>query len=104
MAKGLQGQCQRYPVTIAGFHLPDSCPQALDVLDFGKGIGESCLRLVDAADAATEQEVRGSIKSEPKEHVHHVHFPFAQLDYELLHMFFKDLDIAQPVFDKLRTD
>ena len=74
------------------------------MLHSGESISESCLGLVDAANAATEQEVRGSVKSEPKEHVHHVHLSFSQLNYELLTMLFEDLNIAQPVFDKLRAN
>jgi hypothetical protein len=74
------------------------------VLNSGEGICESCLRLVDAADVASQQEVSGCIESISEEHVHHVHLPLTQLDNQLLHMLFEDVNVAQSVFDELWTN
>lgn len=71
------------------------------MLDTREGIGESCLRLVDTSNVASQQKVSGGIESKSEEHVHHVHLPLAQLDDQLLHVLLEDVDIAQPVFDEL---
>jgi hypothetical protein len=48
--------------------------------------------------------VGGGIEGKPEEHIHHVHLAFAQLDHQLLHMLFKDVDVAQPVLYELRPN
>lgn len=74
------------------------------MLDTAEGIGESCLRVVQASNVAAQQEVSSCIERVPEEHVHHIHFTLTQLDHEFLHVLFEDVNIAQPVLDKLGAD
>ena len=61
--------------------------------------------MVQTLNALAEQKVSCSIQRVSKEQVEHVHFwCLLNLLHENLHMLFENMNIAQTVLDKLRTD
>ena len=74
------------------------------MLDAAERISKGCLRVLQTSDIAAQQEVRGGIEGKPEEHIHHVHLALAQLDHQLLHMLFKDVDVTQSVLYELWPD
>lgn len=71
------------------------------MLDTSECVSKGCLGVLQTSDVAAQQEMGGGIEGKPEEHIHHVHLALAQLDHQLLHMLFKDVDVAQPVLYKL---
>jgi len=61
--------------------------------------------MLKTIDALAEQKVSGGVQGVSEKHVQHVYLAgLAQFGHQDLDMLLKDLDIAQPVLDKLRSD
>lgn len=87
------------------WYAPDFRDDALHALGVAECICEDGLGVVQAVDARSKQEMGSSIERESEHHVECIDFlSLVDLGDEDLGMLLEDVDVAQAIFDELRSN